>query len=653
MVVGCSDADGNAPSSGPPGNGPPGALGAPDASPGPADPRCQLHDGGTLADLKTALAAGCAEITTLAGAHVTLEGAAGTESVPIPAGVSLVFRDGAAWTLADGLTVTVTGGYTVPTVRSRVFDGAGHIVSVDGYDDLGCPNQTRTAYPEWFGAVANDGNDDSDALLRALAFGNRVELAAGTYDVRDRLPLLGHQTLTGVGKSITYLSQMPDAHVINYAQPGTPGYETWTNILLQDFIVSLTSDCTHVEHLSILGDRVPDDPSALSNVKAALGSDPLVNGIQISSHYGWTLGQPPVKNTVVSDVEVFRPLSACINIQSDRGAENVMIDGVACNARTWRQNTSGMTIEAFHPTVANIYRNVTVKNSSFTGGIWGFYIAGVTDLLIDDVTLTMEPGSAEAVLWYTGDSGHKTTGTITNSKLRYDAPSANAVALLDINARGYVKDTQGVFPYLVDVGTGLAIENTSLTSAELGATKLIPLVKDSIGITGLLKISGTTFAGGSYGILGDDEANPEAFGATVYVQNAGAATTIRDVTPEEIAQFHLKHSDYEIAQSTFEHQAMAAVRLKAASVNVHDSTFDNVGLSPNAAGLGVIDLRGLSYLNTAGNSFTDNAYSTVNNAAFVRVPSSDPYPVTFVRNSYVAFDASSKPSASVDSLVSY
>ncbi|MBL7672352.1 MAG: hypothetical protein JNM39_17865 [Bdellovibrionaceae bacterium] len=615
---------------------------------------CELYDGGTLADLRAAISANCLDINTVPGAHVTLEAPNGAELI-IPDKVKLRFQGGALWTIQKGIKIHLMGDFSVATERRQFFNGPGQIISHDTYDGLGCPILKRVVFPEWFGAIVNDGADDSVAILKALAFGNFIAMAGGIYDVRNRLPLLRHQTISGAGKSVTRINQMATANLIQYSAPGNPGHENWTDISLQDFIISLTSDCSRVEHLSILGHEVPNDTSSLSNVKAKFGIDPLISGIQISSHYGWRAGEPPVKNVAVNDVEVFKALSICLNIQSDRGARDVLIDGLTCTARTNRPNTAGLSIEAFHPTAANHYENITVKNSTFNGGIWGFYIAGVKNFVADNVRITMQPGGYQAVLWYASDSGHTTTGSIKNSSITFDAPSGQATSLIDVNARGFAKDRDGIFPYLIEVGSSLSIENCTLSSAEYGVAKLIPLLKDSIGVKGSISVVNSKFIGGSYAILADNERDPESFGATVYIAsgNPSVPTTIRDVTNQEISNYRLKHSDFEITSSQFYRQAMTAIRAKAAAIKVKYSLFSNIGVAPSAAGFGIIDLRGLSSFDLTGNYFFSNSYSTINNSMFVRAPGHDRIPIIYEGNIPYQADGSSKPISQLGGLVNY
>ena len=73
-----------------------------------------------------------------------------------------------------------------------------------------CRLEASTAFPEWFGAVPNDSQDDSGAITRASAFGRDIRLSAGTYAVSSRIWLRGGQRLIGSGKDATVLKALAD-----------------------------------------------------------------------------------------------------------------------------------------------------------------------------------------------------------------------------------------------------------------------------------------------------------------------------------------------------------------------------------------------------------------------------------------------------------
>lgn len=629
-------------------NPPPPAVKTPfhDPPPHAPVPDCQLRDGDTQAELQQKVSTGCTRITTAAAATVRLDAAT---PLALPQVITLVFGLHARWDLSARTSVTVLGHYEIPDVREVVFTGSGHIVTAPNYDGITCGRPLRNAYPEWFGAVADDGLDDSDAILRALSFGDSVILAAGTYDTHNRIMLVRNQTLSGQGVSVTKLSQLPDARLVHYStDPSNPDSQEWSDIMLQDFIVGLNSDCAAVKNLSILGNRLPDDLGQLSNLQSVFGADPLVSGIQISSHTGWTLGAPPIKNILVENVEVYLPASNCINIQSDRAATDVLIDGLVCNVRN-RFNTSGLTIEAFHPTYANKFQNITVRHASFTGGTSVLYIAGVTNFVLEDSNVTGGAGTLLGALFYTSDNGHLITATVRRTSFALMNPQPNALAVIELAARGYVKDREMVFPFLVELPSSITFEGGTIQSAAYPAGTLVPLVWDNIGFHARADFDSVTFHGGSNAVLAGDPLVPAAFGSTVYVQNPdGGATTVRDVTPGEIDTYRMYHSNFYFSKAHFEDQAGSAIKVEHGSCQAYDSVFTDIGLDPASLDLPIIELGTPSPYNPQMSGFDFDSYSGVNATVFLRMPSS--LSIAWGANNVAFATANSRPANLMDSI---
>ncbi len=589
----------------------------------PTKPSCTLINGDGLPQLQSLVASGCTTITTAADATVNLST---TTPYTVPSTVTVAFLTGAKWSLGANTTITLDGPYAIPSDGNTYFIGTGKIVSRETYATSTCPVSKRVAYPEWFGARVNDSQDDSDAITKAFGLGNFVQLKAGTYDVKSRIWIDRGGTITGAGQSLTTLRQMRDANLIYYPDATHASYaELWSQILLQDFIIGLASNCSSAIDLTIDGSLLPDDLSQLSNTKSSFGTDPIVSAIQVSTSGGWQLGDPPIHNISIKNLTITLPASNCITLQSSRAADGVFIDSVTCSARTSRPNTSGMTIEAFHPTHANAFKNITVSNSTFTGGTYGLYIAGVQNLLIDHVTVTGTLGTVMAALFYTSDNGHSTTATVTNSTFSHPYPTASTEAVIKIAGRGYVKDLENVFPYLRDATTSLAFENTTISSTEYPTSPLIPLVRDVIGFTKPVTFKNTIFMGGSYGILAADPADPAKFGGQVYIQNPnGTASTMRDVTDAEISTNGVRHSDFVVSlTSKFYRQALSAIHVKLSSVKIFDTNFYNIGTSPNAVGFPVVNIGTLSPFSPATApqfNIQYNSYSGLNANAFVQTP---------------------------------
>ena len=95
-----------------------------------------------------------------------------TDDVTIPSNVAVSIRNGSTISVASGKTVDFVG--FLDAGRCQVFAGGG-VQSVSN----------QVAYPEWWGAVADDGVDDSSAVNKCIQYGAKVVLMApnGVYDL--------------------------------------------------------------------------------------------------------------------------------------------------------------------------------------------------------------------------------------------------------------------------------------------------------------------------------------------------------------------------------------------------------------------------------------------------------------------------------------
>ncbi len=547
----------------------------------------------------------------------------------LPYAFTFVFEQGAQWHIGESTQIELLGKIETPNnIRNRLFFGDGNVIRPRAplLEMNACPISSLVAYPEWFGAVVDDGIDDSDAISKALLLGERVELAEGNYHLKSRLVLDRNQSLIGMGMSLSRLTQMANANILQF--------DDKEMFQIQDFIVGLASDCATVKDLSILGNLLPDDLDPLSDLRENIGIDPLVSGIQISSHMNWKPRTPPIKAIVVKNVEIYYPASSCINMQSDRAAHDVLIEGVICNARNSRINTSGLTIEGFHydDEHANKFYDIRVKNSTFNGGTWGLYIAGASKFLFENSTVNTDAilesqqvhGSINAALFYTGDVGHSITATIKNSSFNLMKPSINTRAVIELAGRGYAKDLEQALPYLIEKESSIQFENTSLTSAEYPYTKLIPLVLDNTGFKKQVEFLFTSFIGGSNAIFAGDPEPTEPvknFGATVYIASSGA-TEIRDLNAQEIESHRMHHSKFFISQSQFYRQAGSSIKQNYGALSVFDTTFYDIGLSPELIDEPIIDLGIPTEFGqwVSGYNIQNNGYSGVYATAFLRLP---------------------------------
>jgi len=111
----------------------------------------------------------------------------------VPANVDLCFLDGGRLEIADGVTVAIGGRVIADPVQ--VFAYGGDDAAVTGM-------VVDMAYPQWWGAVADDDTNDTDALRYTGRWvstgGGRIEFLPGEY-------IVGEQTLAGAyGVSTSY-----------------------------------------------------------------------------------------------------------------------------------------------------------------------------------------------------------------------------------------------------------------------------------------------------------------------------------------------------------------------------------------------------------------------------------------------------------------
>ena len=645
-------------------------------------PECTLADGQNDSHLTALVNAGqCSLIGTAANATVSFN-----QSVTVPSGMKVHMASGAKWDVADGVEVTLQGGYDIPMDRTAFFEGLGTVSAPSSYaGGAVCDFNATTAYPEWFGAAVNDDTDDSVAINKALGLSDTVELAPGTYHVQERIPLLGNETLSGAGKAATTLEQLPYVAEINRILVTTEVEDNaWHNYHYRDFIVGVSSDCAQVSDMKIDGKANTTLPQIiLTELPDGVydTDDPdvgrvahLMSGIQISSQLQWhkfNQNDPNgyIKDTKILRVDIDRPVSSCLNLQSNRGAHKVLIDDVTCTARDDLSNTSGFTIEADHQTHANRYHDVTVQNSTFEGGSWGLYIAGVTDFKLIDSHIIAKDNAFNAALFYTSDNNHPITAHIEGTTFTMMTPTAGTSrGVVELAARNYARDTLDFFPYLrptdtvcmedrlgespndpngpnctnklptdqAQIVSRIEFVDSTFESAEFDANQasapMVPLILDNIGFEETVKITNSDFNGGEHGIqagnpyLVDAQTGDirTAFEGTVFISMPnGAPTVIRDLRDVEIAYHRVHHSKFRLSLNRFKKQANSAVTMHLGSLWAFDNYFTDIGLNPANLDNPILDLGG-KYTHggwdTLYHYLANNNYSGVNATTFVRIP---------------------------------
>lgn len=586
-----------------------------------------------LESLKKALSLGCKVISSLPNTDFHFQG---NELIQIEPNIILEIPDSSRWFLGEGIIIQ-GGNFKIDTRDRQIFFGNGILRALpQNIATLTtCPRKAQVARPEWFGAKVNDGLDDSLAISKAIEMGNQIILAEGTYDILNRLWLKNGEYLRGQGTLKTILKQSPQFNFVRIDNK-----EIWNQLNHSDFIVGLDSDCSKVSDLQIDASSAPNQVQYQSKTGDQIDFT-LINGVSISTHRTWlTNHSKQIQNTEVSRVKVVKPMSNCIAYFSYSGVKNSKLEQIECLARNNSSAQAGLTIESFHPnpSIANSYEGITISKSIFRGGYTGIYIAGAKSVQIEDTAVFGDLGTSVPLYIFTGDSGRSTNVKISNSYFSLMEVGDHAVAVVQLIGRNIRKDRAGDHPFLklpLDGGTSFSCYQCTLVSKTTrGSEKLVPLILDSVGLTDIVSLVKTQFLGGSYAILG--QANNDDFGASVVIesQSPKEASLVRDVYSFELYDYKLYHSDFQIKQSHFMNQSLSAVRINWGTISVYDSIFQDIGLSPMAETLPILDIGYNSpFHNNTKMNFISNSFSSINSSAFLRVPKDLKIPIFYRANS--------------------
>jgi len=642
------------------------ARGAADAPAGPA--ACRLANGATIADLRAALQSGCGEIATQERATVTLAGPEGTELV-VPEGTKLVFQPDSQWRIQQGVVVRLSGSYSIPDQRHQFFVGPGRIVSdLARFGMDTCKRSASTVFPEWFGAIVNNppsGYDASDAIARAADFGRDIQLDRGTYLLRQPVWLRGGQRLTGAGKAVTMLKQLPDFEVAKlsdsllYKRPAL-------DIKFNNFAVGLDSDCAEASSLTIDGSSVTnaslvsltDTPEKVN--RKEYFQPTYMHGVRVSTDY-WMLENwdrqkaaaqasgksatltlvRAIHNVKLSNVLIKSPAISCIHVQSAVGVDGLLIDHVECEARDV-PNSTGFNAELFHADrkFANIYDNVTIQDSVFRGGRYAvFRTAGIRNLRILRSTFDAAPTTMFTASFYTSDNAGPLTAQVFDSTFRHMNPLSpgtgpvgqkQALGVIEIAARGIHDRSDLPFMVVPAEGTSVKFFNTSFVAPKFGQVpQTIPLVVNRIGTSLPTEFHKSAFIGGSYGILGD-------LRQTLAVVNQNGVNAMIPLTPEQAIRYSV-NSVINVDSCKFEDQSEAAIVVDNTELHVSGSSFQRIGLDKTKPQPIVQFGKPKASATDSASSFEDNSYSGEAATAFLAATA--PSRGTRVKNNLLAPNA--------------
>lgn len=196
-------------------------------------------------DLATAVSAiGSAKRSLVIDSEITVSG-----NVTVPTTINLMFLREGMITVSAGVTLTING----PLYGGlwQLFDGTG-TVTIGG-------KHNSTVYPQWWGAVADGSNDDTDAINSALTAAgegqtstvtpSHLHFPAGNYKITSTITIDGTRGLTITGDD-NYRS-----YILNSQTDGSAAME-----------IGLTTACymINMKDLCFRGNEAYTDGNGLS-----------------------------------------------------------------------------------------------------------------------------------------------------------------------------------------------------------------------------------------------------------------------------------------------------------------------------------------------------------------------------------------------------
>lgn len=139
-----------------------------------------------------------------------------SQNITIPQSVTVNFEKGAKLSIDSGVTVSINSCEIIAGLY-QIFDGEGRVNRL--------PNVPK-AYPQWWGAVVNDGSDDSAAVQKAVDACDVLEFTRGVYKIDTKIIIPQSRILnwSGAGFRQTFFRIAPNITAVEYQRPqNTPG----------------------------------------------------------------------------------------------------------------------------------------------------------------------------------------------------------------------------------------------------------------------------------------------------------------------------------------------------------------------------------------------------------------------------------------------
>ena len=119
----------------------------------------------------------------------------------VPANITLKFQGEGMCKVGSGATLRHQGPIDAP--RWRIFSGAGKVILN--------PAHVENVYPQWFGAIADDGKNDAPAIqaaVYALPTGGVVCIPRGRYEIGATLKIHSNMALIGgIGQAVFHATK--------------------------------------------------------------------------------------------------------------------------------------------------------------------------------------------------------------------------------------------------------------------------------------------------------------------------------------------------------------------------------------------------------------------------------------------------------------
>lgn len=117
-----------------------------------------------------------------------------TDSLVVPTNVTLDFANGAKLSVKSGSTVTING--PIDAGIQHIFSGNGTVSGL---------KRCESIFPQWFGAMGDGTNDDTNALQKTInaigVQGGKITVKPGNYRITDTLVIANPVTILGDGYS--------------------------------------------------------------------------------------------------------------------------------------------------------------------------------------------------------------------------------------------------------------------------------------------------------------------------------------------------------------------------------------------------------------------------------------------------------------------